>query len=176
MIITEIGRGLGNSMYVYAAALALAKAKGVELKLDTSYLRGWPDAHKVVDKYKNNKTIKFVGFADPKEYYKQADVFVLPTIEEGSALVGYEAMASGLPLITTFNSGSIARDKKDGFIVPIRDIPKLKEKIKFMQDNPKKCAEMGKSARKYVEGFTWEKYGEDLVKEYEKIIAKKEKF
>lgn len=42
MIIAEIGRGLGNSMYVYAAALALAKSKGVELKLDTSYLKGWP--------------------------------------------------------------------------------------------------------------------------------------
>ncbi len=42
MIIAEIGRGLGNSMYVYAAALALAKHKKTELKLDTSYLRGWP--------------------------------------------------------------------------------------------------------------------------------------
>lgn len=42
MIIAEIGRGLGNSMYVYAAALALAKHHKAELKLDTSYLRSWP--------------------------------------------------------------------------------------------------------------------------------------
>jgi len=42
MIITEIGRGLGNSMYVYAAALALAKHLNTELKLDTSYLKSWP--------------------------------------------------------------------------------------------------------------------------------------
>jgi hypothetical protein len=42
MIIVEIGRGLGNSMYVYAAALALAKHKNAELKLDTSYLKSWP--------------------------------------------------------------------------------------------------------------------------------------
>ncbi len=42
MIITEIGRGLGNSMYVYAAALALAKHDHTELKLDTTYLKSWP--------------------------------------------------------------------------------------------------------------------------------------
>ncbi len=42
MIIVEIGRGLGNSMYVYAAALALAKHKNTELKLDTTYLKSWP--------------------------------------------------------------------------------------------------------------------------------------
>jgi len=42
MIIVEIGRGLGNSMYVYAAALTLAKHLGTELKLDTSYLKSWP--------------------------------------------------------------------------------------------------------------------------------------
>jgi len=42
MIIAEIGRGLGNSMYVYAAALALAKHHNTELKLDTSYIHSWP--------------------------------------------------------------------------------------------------------------------------------------
>ncbi|MEM3091885.1 MAG: alpha-1,2-fucosyltransferase [Candidatus Pacearchaeota archaeon] len=42
MIIVEIGRGLGNSMFVYAAGKALAKHHKTELKLDTSYLRSWP--------------------------------------------------------------------------------------------------------------------------------------
>ena len=42
MIIVEIGRGLGNSMYVYAAAKALAEHHKTELKLDASYLESWP--------------------------------------------------------------------------------------------------------------------------------------
>lgn len=42
MIIVELGRGLGNSMYVYAAAFALAKHYNTQLKLNTSYLRSWP--------------------------------------------------------------------------------------------------------------------------------------
>jgi len=42
MIITEIGRGLGNSMYVYAAAKALAEKHKTILKLDKTYLKSWP--------------------------------------------------------------------------------------------------------------------------------------
>lgn len=50
-----------------------------------------------------------------------ADVFVLPSIVEGSATVTYEALMSGTPVITTPNAGSIVQDGVQGFIVPIRD-------------------------------------------------------
>lgn len=132
--------------------------------------RVWPDAKEICEKYKNNKTIKFVGFTNPKEYYGISDVFVFPSIEEGSALVTYEAMASGLPLITTFNSGSIARDKKEGFIIPIRNIKVLKEKILYFYRNPKQIEKMGKAARKLVENYSWERYEERLVEAYKKIL------
>jgi len=124
--------------------------------------RVWPDAKNIVEKYKKNKTIKFLGFAKPEEILKNADVFISPSLEEGSALTCYEAMASGLPLIATSSTGSIARDKKDGFIIPIRDVKVLKEKIKYFYDNPKQIEKMGKSARKYVKKFTWEDYGKRL--------------
>lgn len=55
------------------------------------------------------------------QLYRWADVFVLPSICEGSAMVTYEALMFGLPIITTYNAGSIVRDGIDGFIVPIRD-------------------------------------------------------
>jgi hypothetical protein len=55
------------------------------------------------------------------ELYQWADVFVLPSLCEGSAMVIYEALNWGLPVITTYNSGSIVRDGIDGYIVPIRD-------------------------------------------------------
>jgi glycosyltransferase involved in cell wall biosynthesis len=54
------------------------------------------------------------------ELYRWADVFVLPSICEGSAMVTYEALNWGLPVITTHNAGSIIRDSIDGYIVPIR--------------------------------------------------------
>lgn len=133
----------------------------------------WPDGSKIFDGHKKNKTIQLKGF-DPnlKELYQKSDVFVFPSLEEGSALVNYEAMASGLPVITTFNSGSIARNGKDGFIVPIRDVKALKEKIKYFYDNPKKSTKMGKNAKEQAKKFTWKNYGKRLVKEYKKILKK----
>jgi glycosyltransferase involved in cell wall biosynthesis len=66
----------------------------------------------------------FLGLVPRSEMarlYAWADVFVLPSICEGSAMVIYEALSWGLPVITTYNSGSIIRDGIDGYIVPIRD-------------------------------------------------------
>lgn len=63
------------------------------------------------------------------ELYQWADLFVLPSIVEGSATVTYEALLSGLPVITTPNAGSIVINGKNGFIVPIRDIDAIVEKL-----------------------------------------------
>jgi glycosyltransferase involved in cell wall biosynthesis len=54
-------------------------------------------------------------------WYRQADVFVLPTLSDGFALTQLEAMAHGLPVVTTPNCGDVVTDGVDGFIVPTRD-------------------------------------------------------
>jgi len=131
------------------------------------------DVRGIVNKYKNDKSIHFEGFKDSQECYKESDVFVFPSIEEGSALVTYEAMASGLPIIATTNTGSIARNKKDGFIIPIRDVNALKNKILYFYNNPKEIERMGKNAREYVKDFTWERYGKGVIKMYEMALKKK---
>ena len=59
------------------------------------------------------------------EHYAWADVVVLPTLSEGSANVVYEAMAAGLPVITTANAGSIIVDGESGVLIPIRDTEAL---------------------------------------------------
>ena len=147
-----------------------------ELKLRDAELiivgRVWPDSRDIVEKYKKNKSIKFVGFdANPGTYLRKSDVFVFPSIEEGSALVTYEAMASGLPIITTFNSGSVARNGKEGFIVPIRDVKALKQKIRYLYNNPKICRKMGLAARKRIEKYSWDKYSERLIEIYKKLMS-----
>lgn len=150
-----------------------------ELKLKNAELiivgRVWPDGHSIVEKYKTDPTIKFVGFEDPRGYYQQSDICVFASIEEGSALATYEAMASGLPLITTFNSGSVVRDGKDGFIIPIRDVSALKNKISYFYNNRAEIKKMGKNARKHMEQFSWEKYGEKLINVYDSILKSKDK-
>jgi len=69
------------------------------------------------------------------ELYDWADLFVLPSICEGSAVVTYEALASGIPVIATPNTGAWVRDGVDGVIVPIRDVNALAATIeRFCKD------------------------------------------
>lgn len=70
------------------------------------------------------------------ELFRWADVFVLPSVVEGSATVTYEALMSGLPVITTPNSGSIVQDGQSGRIVPVRDIDALAAAIAEYAEDP----------------------------------------
>ncbi|TLD69948.1 glycosyltransferase family 4 protein [Phragmitibacter flavus] len=99
-----------------------------------------------------------------KEEYQQADIFVLPSLAEGSAEVTYEALASALPVVTTMDSGSVARDGIEGIIVPKRDVNALVEAIKSLVENRERRDLLSVAARKRASEFTWEQYGERLVR------------
>lgn len=133
-----------------------------------------PEIEPFFEKYKGNfKWLPAVPQAELYKYYSQGSVFVMMSIEEGLALVQAQAMACGLPVIATVNTGAedIIRDGKDGFIIPIRDVEKLKEKIVFMYENRGKCREMGISAKEHIsQGFTWDDYGNKIIAEYERIL------
>ncbi len=97
------------------------------------------------------------------EHYAWADAFLLPSICEGSATVCYEALAAGLPVITTHNAGSIVRDGVDGFIVPIRDAEAIAEKLHFLAANPDLLAEFSRNATARSHEYTVSRYGERLA-------------
>ncbi|MBN2198087.1 glycosyltransferase family 4 protein [Candidatus Wolfebacteria bacterium] len=122
---------------------------------------------------------KYIGHISQKElykYYSQGSVFVIMSIEEGLALVQPQAMACGLPVICTTNTGGedIVREGKDGFIIPIRNINALKEKLLYFYENPEICKQMGQSAKKRVSfGFSWDDYGNKIIQTYKEILNKK---
>lgn len=106
-----------------------------------------------------------------KKIYNMASLFVLPSIAEGSAMVVYEAMSCGLPVIVSANTGSIVRHGVDGYITPIRNIEKLKEYIEYLYRNPEERRRLGQAASVYVRNYTWKHYGERLVREYEALLS-----
>ena len=106
-----------------------------------------------------------------RRHYEWADVFVFPSICEGSAMVTYEALAAGLPVITTANAGSVVRDGVDGFIVPIRDAAAIAEKMDRLAANPELLKKMSFAARDMAQEFSWEKYGERLVATVKHLIG-----
>jgi glycosyltransferase involved in cell wall biosynthesis len=112
------------------------------------------------------KNVKFLGFVDCAKYLRNSHIFVLPSLLEGSAKSNFEALSFGLPLITTFNSGSVIENEKHGFIIPIGNSEILTEKIKYFYNNPDKIAEMGINSFKISKNYTWDKYGENILKLY----------
>ena len=95
--------------------------------------------------------------------FQQADVFVLPSLAEGSAEVTYEALACGVPVITTKAAGSVVRDGVEGRIVPGRDSEMLAEAIQELVEDRQKRDRMAHAARDRAREYTWERYGERLV-------------
>src|SRR5262249_28044346 len=76
-----------------------------------------------------------VSRAQMSDLYRRVDLFVFPFLCDGFGLVVYEALASGLPVIVTPNTGADVRDGIDGLVVPIRDVEALAAAVeRFLHD------------------------------------------
>lgn len=115
--------------------------------------------------------IPHIPQAELAKHYRDADVFVFPTLIEGLGMVVLEAMASGLPVITTPNGpGDIVRDGIDGFVVPIRDTGAIVEKLEYLRANPDRRREMGHNARQRALEYTWRAYQERAVQTLQQLL------
>lgn len=102
-------------------------------------------------------------------WYSQGSVFVMPSIEEGMAYVQLQAMACGLPLICTPHTGGedLIEEGEHGFVVPVRDVEALQEKLEWAFVHQDRCRAMGDAARKRVlKNFTWREYGKRVARAY----------
>lgn len=116
--------------------------------------------------------LNFVGFvprAEVKEEFRKADIFILPSLFEGSAEVTYEALATGLPVITTAATGSVVRDGVEGFIIPERDPRALAERIRQLVEDRALRDRMAAAAKARARDFTWKQYGARLQKVFSQI-------
>lgn len=93
------------------------------------------------------------------------DVFVFPSLFEGFGLVLLEAMAMGLPVITTAHTAGpdLIDEGQEGFIVPIRSSDAIAERLEALHSDRDRAREMGSRAAKKAAGFTWENYGKRLA-------------
>ena len=99
------------------------------------------------------------------ELMQSCDIFCLPSIVEGRALVVQEAMSQGLPIIITENTGGsdLVQEGRTGFLVPIRSPQAIAEKIAWFLDNRAMIPEMGIAAQQHAAKYTWENYGSIIV-------------
>lgn len=110
-----------------------------------------------------------------QKIYDRSQIFVLPCVQaqdhdqEGIPNVLKEAMATGLPVISTRHSGipELIENGKSGFLVPERDVDALVEKCEYLIRNSPRCLEMGRAGRKFVEeNFEISRLNQKLVELY----------
>jgi glycosyltransferase involved in cell wall biosynthesis len=96
---------------------------------------------------------------------QSCDVFVLPSIVEGRALVQQEALACGLPLIVTANAGGedLIVPGETGFVVPIRSPEAIAERINWFTDNRNALPHMSAQSICKAAEYTWERYGDRVA-------------
>ncbi|MBV8554132.1 MAG: glycosyltransferase family 4 protein [Planctomycetaceae bacterium] len=99
-----------------------------------------------------------VAHAEMPSRMAAADVFVFPSLFEGSAVVTYEALACGLPSIVTPAAGSVVNDGIEGFVVPAGDVDRLAEVMSRLGEDPGLRGRMAVAARARAEAFDWPRY------------------
>ncbi len=106
--------------------------------------------------------------------FEQVDVLVLPTLCDGFGMVITEAMAQGLPVITTYNSGGpdIIIEGKNGFLLEAGNVEQLATKLKWCVANKKRLQEMGANALEKAATYPWASFKKQLVKEITSRIEK----
>ena len=104
--------------------------------------------------------------------YRESDVFVLPSVNEGFAQVLLEAMATGLAVVASEMSGAedCVTQRKEGFIVPARDADRLAEAMLWCYQHRDEVRAMGKAARARIESeFTLNHYNQRMISLYGQV-------
>lgn len=129
---------------------------------------------KLIDKLRIGHLIDFTGRITDEEFvlqYARAAIAVVPSVYEGFGLPVGEAMASGIPVIST-TGGALPEVAGDAAVlVPPRDPEALAKAITGLLDNPKRAEELGKAGYKRVmEQFTWKNAAEKTVEAYRETL------
>jgi glycosyltransferase involved in cell wall biosynthesis len=103
------------------------------------------------------------------EQYAWADVFFLPSLCEGSATVTYEALAQGLPVLCTPNSGSVVTDGEDGWLLPAGAAEPMAEKLKWIYENKAALKAFSDKALEKAGNYDTTQYGRRLLQSLERV-------
>jgi len=118
--------------------------------------------------------VHFMGAqADPKPYYAAADVFDMASLYEPFANASMEALAMGLPVVTSSKSGAaeILENGKTGYVCDARDVAGFAAAIHELADERKSSA-MGMASRCLAERFSLAAMTEQLLQLYERLLSK----
>ncbi|EAZ92860.1 glycosyltransferase [Crocosphaera chwakensis] len=138
---------------------------------------------KLIRELKMQDKIQLVGWKNEqeiKEILDNSHLFIAPSVtakdgnQDAPINVLKEAMAMGLPVISTYHGGipELVEDGVSGYLVPERDVDTLADKLNLLIQHPEKWSDMGKAGRDYVEKhYDLDKLNDRLVEIYQQVLT-----
>ncbi|MBW2218738.1 MAG: glycosyltransferase family 4 protein, partial [Deltaproteobacteria bacterium] len=164
---------LKGLFYLLHAVAEISKNRKIKLVV-VGYPKKKGGIIKLIRKLDIGRYITFTGRIDDKEFVKQyarASMAVVPSVYEGFGLPVGEAMACGVPVIST-TGGALPEVVGDaGVLVPPADSKLLADAIIKLLDSPDYALKLGNAGfQRVMENFTWQKAAEKTVKAYREVI------
>lgn len=108
---------------------------------------------------------------DVPAVYNEADLFILPSLNEGMSNAVLEAMASGLPVVTTYTGGTAEMLRGNGIVIPKQSPDAIAKAILEIWDDYPLRRAMGARSRAIAETLTWERVADNYIDLYERTMV-----
>lgn len=120
----------------------------------------------------SHPSVKILGHRrDLPELMRTCDILVLPTIEEGSALVTYEARASGCVLLVSEAAGAVCEHGRNALVHSVGDVKSLAQHMSLLHERRALLEEMRAASLATVKEITWRAAGMKLIEAYRGVIS-----
>ncbi len=173
LLASRLTKRKGFEYAIEAFAKLVKKYPQITMRIAGGEGNATKDLKEQVQKLKLEDEIKFTGLYnkdESAEIYNWADVFVMPSLNEGMSNNLLEALASGLPVLMTPTGGAeeLVNNGKNGYLIKMKDVDSIVEKLEILIRNPQKCDEFGQVSHKMAEGMSWSSVAEQYAKLYNK--------
>jgi glycosyltransferase involved in cell wall biosynthesis len=161
-----------RGIYYLGEALKIASKKLPEIRLTVAGCLIESRAVKMVFDPALHPQIEVIPFVDAAEMpavYAEHDIFIFPSLLEGMPLVLLEAMATGMPVITTETCGmtDVVEHDVNGLLVPPADTAALVQAILRLSESAELRRTLGQAAQERMRRYTWDK----IARKVEKVFA-----
>src|SRR3989344_3393647 len=173
-IIARLAKGKGHEYFINAATTILKTRKAEFWIVGNGELK--EEIENMITNLKLESYVKIIGERDDiPQILSQTDIFVLPTLWEGTPRTIFEAMAAGVPVITTPVGGipEIIKDNKIGFLVEPKNSEELVHKILFVLNDKNEIKIVINNAKKESKKYSYKKMVNDIDLLYQGLLKNK---
>lgn len=135
--------------------------------------RFYPGYRELLEPLLSHPSVRVVGWVDdPGRLMRESDVFLFPSIEEGSAFVTYEAQASGCALVVSDATGARCEHMAEGLVHEAGDQATLTEHLRLLDGDPDLLQTLRANAVAARPRLTWAYSAEEIAGLYRELLAR----